>query len=336
MGLDERFDELAENLGGFYRSWHAYLGIELGLFDRIRAAGSGGLTPAELAAATGTQLEPVDAWIRGADAGGLVELDGERVRLDDDVASILLDDDRPEYLGGQFVATVVSSMDYEGLTDFFRTGRSVPERPPRFHRAIEAVTVQDIAVFFQEGLAALPELAADLAVGGRVLDVACGGGRWLIAMARRFPAIELVGVEDVPDNVARAVRHVSEAGLDERIRILARDTADLPYPASFDLVYYQDALHELGEPVASLRAAWATVRPAGRLLVLDWCLPDSPDESRTLQGELHWGVQIDELFQGTRMYTRAGFERIFVEAGVPRPQIIDLRSGASLFLAVRD
>lgn len=336
MGLDERFDELAENLGGFYRSWHAYLGIELGLFGPIRAAGAAGIAPDELAAATATQAEPVEAWIRGADAGGLVEFDGERVRLDEDVATILLDEDRPEYLGGQFVATVVSSMDYEGLAEFFRSGRAVTERPPRFHRAIEAVTVQDIAVFFQEGLAALPELAADLAVGGRVLDVACGGGRWLIALARRFPSTDLVGVDDVPDNVARAVRHVSDAGLDDRIRILARDLSDLPYPASFDLVYYQDALHELTEPAASLRAAWATVKPGGRLLVLDWCLPDSPDESRTLQGELHWGVQIDELFQGTRMYTRAGFERIFVDAGVPRPQVIDLRSGASLFLAVRD
>ena len=336
MSLDERFDELAENLGGFYRSWHTYLGIELGFFGPIRASGTTGLTPAELAQATGTQVEPVTAWIRGADSGGLVEFDGERVRIDEDVATILLEDDRPEYLGGQFVATVVSSMDYDGLADFFRTGRSVPERPPRFHRAIEAVTVQDIAVFFQEALAAVPELAADLAAGGRVLDVACGGGRWLIAIARRFPHTELIGVDDVPDNVARAVEHVREAGLETRIMIEARDTADLPFPATFDLVYYQDALHELAEPVASLRAAWSTVKPAGRLLVLDWCLPDSEDESRTLQGELHWGVQIDELFQGTQMYTRAGFEKLFADAGVPRPQVIDLQSGASIFLAVRD
>ena len=46
-------------------------------------------------------------------------------------------------------------------TEFFRTGRTIDERPPRFHRAIEAVTVQDIAVFFQEGLADLPDLVTD-------------------------------------------------------------------------------------------------------------------------------------------------------------------------------
>lgn len=333
MSLDDRFEELAENLGGFYRSWLTYLGIELGLFRAIRDTGAAGAAPAELA--TNLQLHPeaVETWTRGADAGGLVAFDGERVRLDPDIATVLLDDDRPEYLGGQFVASVVSSMDHEHLPAFFRTGRPVAERPARFHRAIEAVTVQDIAVFFQEALAELPDLAAELVGGGQVMDVACGGGRWLIAMARRFPAIQLVGVEDVPDNVARAMRHVVDAGLQDRIRIEARDLADLPFPREFDLAYYQDALHELADPVASLRAAWATVRPEGRLIVLDWCLPDSAEESRTLQGELHWGIQLDELFQGTRMYDRAGFLGLIRDAGLPAPQVIDLSSGATLFVA---
>jgi len=226
-------------------------------------------------------------------------------------------------------------MDYERLVDFFRTGRPVPERPPRFHRAIEAVTIQDIAVFFQEGLAALPDLAADLAGGGRILDVACGGGRWLIAVARRFPETTLVGVEFEPDNVARATHLVAESGLADRIRIEDRDVVDLPFPDGFDLVYFQDALHELADPVAALRAAWATVRPGGRLLVLDWCLPGVPAESRTLQAELLWGVHIDELFQGTRMYTREGFEGLFSAAELAPPQVIALPSGASLFLIRR-
>ena len=213
---DDRFDELATRLGGFYLSWVVYLGLELGLFARIRAAGAAGIAPATLASETGCAAGPVEAWVRAAHSSELVGFDGERVTLPDDTASVLLDDTRPEYLGGQFVAAVVSSLDYAALADFFRSGRPIPERPPRFHRAIEAVTVQDIAVFFQEGLAQLPELAASLAAGGRVLDVACGGGKWLIAVAQRFPATSLVGVEFEPDSVARAMRHVTDAGLESR------------------------------------------------------------------------------------------------------------------------
>jgi SAM-dependent methyltransferase len=335
MGGNDRFEELAASVGGFYRSWVIYLGLELGLFERIRAAGDAGIEAGALAEATGCQSEPVAAWIRAAHAGDLLGLDGSRVTIPEDVVAVLLDDTHPEYLGGQFVVAVVSSLDYEGLSEFFRTGRTIEERPPRFHRAIEEVTVQDIAVFFQEGLAQVPELAAALTRGGRVLDVACGGGRWLIAVARRFPATELVGVEFEPDSVARAMRHVAEAGLGERIRIEPREIPDMPYRSEFDLVYIQDALHELADPVASLRSSWAAVQAGGRLVVLEWCLPARPADSQSLQAELLWGIQLDELYQGTRMYTRDGFVELFRGAGVPDPTVINLLSGATLFVVDR-
>jgi SAM-dependent methyltransferase len=336
MGRADRFEELAAGVAGFYESWLIYLGLELGLFAAIRDGAASGITAEELATATGCQTEPVGAWLRGAHAADLVVLDDGRVRLEDDVVSVLLDDSQPEYLGGQFVVAVVSSLDYAGLVEFFRTGHTIAERPPRFHRAIEAVTVQDIAVFFQEGLAQLPELTARLSRGARVLDVACGGGRWLIAVARRFPATELVGVEFEPDSVARAMRHVSEAGLGDRIRIESRSIPEMGFRDGFDLVYVQDALHELPDPVASLRAAWAAVAPGGRLVVLEWFLPDQDDDPQSLQAQLLWGIQLDELYQGTRMQTRAGFLAMFAAASVPEPTVVDLLSGASLLVVVRD
>jgi len=333
MGRRDRFEELAGSVAGFYQSWVIYLGLELGLFEAVRAAGGAGIAPDALATATSCRPEPVRAWVRAAHSADLVVLEGDRARLEEDVVSVLLDDTHPEYLGGQFVVAVVSSLDYAGLAQFFRTGRTIDERPPRFHRAIEAVTVQDIAVFFQEGLAQLPELVASLSRGARVLDVACGGGKWLIAVARRFPATELVGVEYEPDSVARAIRHVSEAGLGQRVRIEPRSIPDMPFREQFDLVYVQDALHELPDPVASLRAAWAAVAPGGKLVVLEWCLPD--DEEQTLHAQLLWGIQIDELYQGTRMETHDGFLELYRSAGVPTPTVIDLLSGATLLVVGR-
>ena len=278
MSIDDRFDDLAAGLGGFYQTWAVYLGLELGFFRRIRAAAPSGLTPTGLATQAGCQPDLVETWLRLAHAVDLVDFDGTRVTMDEHVAAILLDDQRPEYLGGQFVSTVVSSLDHDGLVDFARTGRPMSVRPARYHRAIEALTAQDIAVFFQEGLAALPDLAADLAAGGRVLDVHCGGGRWLIAVATRFPETSLVGVELEPDSLGRAARHVQEAGLSGRITIEGRPGEDLPWPGEFDLVYFQDAIHDQPDPVASLRAAWACVGPRGRLVVLDWALPEAADE----------------------------------------------------------
>jgi SAM-dependent methyltransferase len=336
MRLDDSFDDLIASLGGFHRTWLVYLGIELGLFARLRAAGSDGITIDELAASTGCQPRAIEAWAVGADAQALATLDGDRLAIDADVATILLDDGRSEFLGGQFVHAAVASLDWGGMPGFFRTGTPIRERPDRYRAAIERLTAQDIAVFFQEALAALPQLVADLSRGGRVVDVHCGGGRWLIAMARRFPRLELVGVEFEADSVVRAQSNMEAAGLTERITIHQAGVAEHGRVGEYDMAYFQYALHQLADAPAGLRAAWAALRLGGRLVVLDWPLPSERDEFRTRHGELIAGVQLDELYQGTALATREQFLAWFAAAALPAPVLIDLPSGASLFVAERD
>ena len=335
MGDPDVFDDLLASLGGFYRSWLIYLGIELGLFEALRRAGDEGQTPAELATATGTHEEAIDLWAWAADAHQLAELEDGRLHVDPDIAGTLLDRERTDYLGGQFVHGVVATLDWDRMLDFFRTGTPVRDRPDRYRTAIERLTQQDIAVFFQEALAALPQAVADLSNGGRVVDIHCGGGRWLIAMARRFPKLELVGVEFEADSVARARQHVEEEGLADRISIVQAEAANLDGNEPFDLAYFQYALHQLPDAVVGLRKAWAALAPGGRLIVLDWPLPSDPEEFRTRHGELIAGVQLDELYQGTSLATRDRFRGWFAEAGLPEPILIDLPSGASLFMAER-
>ncbi len=335
MALDDRFDDLIASLGGFHRSWLIYVGIELGLFARLRSAGPAGLTIGELAAETGCQPVAVETWAWAVDAHDLATLDGDRLVADEEVASILLDEARPEYLGGQFVHATVATLDWGGMTSFFRTGAPVHARPDRYRAAIERLTTQDIAVFFQEALAALPQLVADLIGGGRVVDVHCGGARWLIAMATRFPALELVGVEFETNSVARARANVEAAGLSDRITIREAGPTEPGNVGAYDLAYFQYALHQFPDVPTVLRAAWAALRPAGRLVVLDWPLPSDRDEFRTRHGELIAGVQLDELYQGTALATREQFRAWFAAADLPEPLLLDLPSGASMFLAER-
>jgi len=142
MPLDDRFDDLVASLGGFHRSWLVYLGIELGLFEQIRAAGAAGLTPDELAERSGCEPRAIEAWSWAADAHELVELEDDRLTIDDDVAVVLLDANRSEFLGGQFVHAAVASLDWGGMVDFFRTGQPIRERPDRYRAAIERLTAQ--------------------------------------------------------------------------------------------------------------------------------------------------------------------------------------------------
>jgi SAM-dependent methyltransferase len=335
MGHDDRFDDLIASLGGFHRSWLVYLGLELGFFAQVREAGAAGLTTTALAEVTGTHAPAVEAWSFAADAHDLITIDEGRLLADAEVSAILLDGDRGDYLGGQFIHAVVSSMDWTDMAAFFRSGTPMTTRPSRYREAIERLTRQDIAVFFQEVLAALPQLAADLTRGGRVVDVHSGGGRWLIAMARRFPALELVGVEFEADSVARARAAIEAEGLTDRIAIREAEATKPAGQSEYDLAYFQYALHQLRDAPDVLGAAWAAIRPGGRLLVLDWPLPSTPEEFRTRHGEIIAAVQLDELFGGTALATREQFLAWFADAGLPAPTAIDLPSGAAVFLVER-
>lgn len=335
MRMDDRFDDLVASLGGFYRTWYVYLGLELHLFARIRDAGPDGVTAEDLARRTGTEPRLVADWAWGADAHDLVTIEDGRITIDDETALILLDADRSEYLGGQFLHAAVGSLDFAALPDVFRTGTPVPSRPDRYRAAIERLTVQDIAVFFQEVLVSVPELVVDLRPGARILDVHCGGGRWLIAMARRFAGTQLVGVEFEPDSVARARASVATAVLGERITIEQGDLTAIGHVDEFALAYFQYALHQLPDPAAALRSAWAAVREGGWLVALDWYMPSDPDELRSRHGELIAGVQLDELVQGTRLVTRREALGWFASAGIPTPELIDLPSGATAIVARR-
>ena len=77
------------------------------------------------------------------------------------------------------------------------------------------------------------------------------------------------------------------------------------------------------------------MRPGGWLLALDWYLPTDPDELRTRHAELIAGVQLDELIQGTRPGQRDEALGWFTDAGVARPSLIDLPSGATAIVAQR-
>jgi ubiquinone/menaquinone biosynthesis C-methylase UbiE len=221
------------------------------------------------------------------------------------------------------------------MLDFFRTGQPQRHRPDRYREAIQRLTVQDIAIFFEDVLGALPQLVEELSSGGRVLDIHCGGALWLIAMARRFPSLELVGIEAETDSVERARRNVRDAGLEDRVRIVQADLLEVPAERDVDLAYYQYALHQLSDPPRSLRNAWSVLRPGGRIAVLDWPLPSTIEDLRTPQGELIAVTQLNEAFGGTSLATREAYLAWFAQAALPEPQVIELPAGAAFFTAVR-
>lgn len=125
----------------------------------------------------------------------------------------------------------------------------------------------------------------DPAPGARVLDVGCGTGADVRALAGRVgPTGRVTGV----DNSARLVAEgwAQSAGQDLPIGFQVADAHDLPFPdASFDAVRSERVFMHLPDPDRALGELIRVAKPGGRVLVADpdhgmWAL-DHPDKDLT-------------------------------------------------------
>ena len=336
MRLDDRFDDLVTSLGGFYRAWVIQLGLELGLFTALRAAGPRGLAPAELAAATATAPDPIATWCRAAYACDLVDDDGERLHVDEVTASILLDADRPEYLGGQFAYTVTASLDYADMAQLLRTGSHGRGPPAPLLPLDRAADPAGHRRLLRGGAGRHPgpgRRCSPAAPTSSTSTAAAAAGSWPSRADSRRPGWSASSPSPIrrPGRCASSRRPAWSPGSTSRRARWPRS----PIARAFDLAYFQHALHELADPAAALEAAWRALRPGGRLLVLGWCLPSSLDDLATLHGQLITGVALDEALHGGRLRTVEEHALLFAAAGLPAPQAIALPSDAVLLVVQR-
>jgi demethylmenaquinone methyltransferase/2-methoxy-6-polyprenyl-1,4-benzoquinol methylase len=113
---------------------------------------------------------------------------------------------------------------------------------------------------------ALAELAP--APGETVLDVACGTGPMLPALARAVgPAGRVVGIEQSPEMAARARRRAQDAGGGRQVRVVERAVEDLRLdgpPADAVLMCWT---HDVLQSPAALDALCALARPGARIVL---------------------------------------------------------------------
>ncbi len=103
----------------------------------------------------------------------------------------------------------------------------------------------------------------------RVLEVGCGTGRNLAALARRLPEAELTGL-DLSDEMLDVARR-KLAGFDERVRLVRR-AYDRPLdPGAFDVVVFSYCLTMINPGwEAAVDAAAGDLAPDGRIAVADF------------------------------------------------------------------
>jgi arsenite methyltransferase len=161
-----------------------------------------------------------------------------------------------------------------------------------------------------------PVRHADLHPGDVVVDLGSGGGiDCLIAGRAVAPTGSVIGVDFLPEMVARATRAAAEAGL-RNVRFVEAEMEALPLSdESVDVVISNGVINLSPRKVRVLAEAFRVLRPGGRVAIVDLVLEhDLPPEIRThpaaWAGCLSGALSEVALYKGLR---RAGFRDVALE-----------------------
>jgi SAM-dependent methyltransferase len=285
-----RRDALAEQVFkatlGAQEVAHVYLGHTLGLYRALAECDTA--TSAGLAAAAGIDERYAREWLEQQAVCGYLDVAQDsgdartrRYRLPDGAAEVL---GEPEslYFMAPLSGLVVGIMQaLPQVAEAFRSGGGVPYAAygAALREGIEATNrpmfTHQLAT---DWIPAMTDVEQRLREGdppARVADLGCGSGWSAIALARAYPHVSVDGVDLDEASVRAAQRHVSEAGLADRVQIICTDAADSQLAGRYDLVTMFETLHDMAHPVEALRGARAMLAAGGAVLVGDERVSDT-------------------------------------------------------------
>lgn len=326
-----------------------HLGDRLGLYKAL--AGAGPVTADDLAARSGLNERWLREWLRGQAAAGLLDSpDGTTFEMSEESAEVLAQDETSLWFAaGAFLGGVAPPDVVDRLADAFRTGQGLSYDdlgPSAAHGVERMLAPWTRLALVPRILPALSGVVEKLETGARVVDVGCGSGLALVAMASAYPRSQFEGFDPSVHAIERARSNVGDAGL-ANVSLHTSPAADLPSEPVYDLVLTLDCIHDMPHPDAAIAAIRAAIKADGTWLIKDIRSGKSwADNLRNPVLAMLYGTSVVTCMSsalsepggaglGTLGFPSEVAERMCRDAGFTRFEVHDLEDPANLYYEVR-
>lgn len=315
---------ILQAMGAFRLTDALRAAVSLDLFTRI---GEGHDRADSLARACGASARGTEILADFLTVSGFLLKSDGRYRLSPEAAA---------FLDQRSPACIAGAVNFWGLEWQLAAAGSLTES---VRRGGAPQTIHDPAVWvtFARAMAPMMRMPAQfvaenltpvaLQQGGSVLDIAGGHGLYGIAVAQRFPKVQVTLV-DAAEVGAVAQENAAAAGVAVRYQVrggsaLPGTSGEVSFGAGHKLILVTNFLHHFGAPMieAFLKKCHAALAPGGRLLALDFV--PNPDRVSPPFPAAFSLTMLADTAEG-RAYTEAEYRGFFAAAGFPALQRYDI------------
>ena len=268
------FSQLMSLAGGHAEARIVQTAVELNLFDSLA---NGSLTAKEIANRLELESGATELMLNALVSLQLLHKNADVFFLGE-VAERYLVKHSAEYIGGMLRFDASLWHCWEKLPEAIRKGR--PARPPDMYQD----DPDETAIFINamdslvkaRGDAPVIATVLDWSKVGTMLDIGSGPATYPIELCGRFSTLRAT-IFDLPATLKITERYVREAGMAERIELIAGDYRRDPIPGSYDVVFLSNIIH--GENYQRnqtlILKLGANLNSSGRLVIKDHILDDT-------------------------------------------------------------
>src|SRR6202011_5903656 len=290
--LNALLGQAVQDMGAALHAALIVIGDRLGLY-RAMADGKA-VTPAELAAQTGTSERYVREWLNANAASGYVTYDPAtgRYTLPPEQAVALAVENSPAFLPGAFQIVSSCFHDADKIEAAFRTGEGVgwhEHHHDLFHGTERFFRPGYIANLTSSWIPALEGVEAKLKAGAKVADIGCGLGASTILMAKEFPQSEFYGFDYHEGSIKLARDAAEREGVADRIDFEVASAKEYP-GTGYDFVAFFDCLHDMGDPRGAAAHVRSTMRPDGTWMIVEPFAEDATEGNFNPVGRVYYSA----------------------------------------------